>query len=78
MKVMCIKEPGNKLGYYTNKPYVIRTGSIYTVLDFVKDEHGADGYRLVEDIEHTYNANLFAPCSEIDELELVNEKQFCQ
>lgn len=84
MKVMCVKEPGNKISPVTGKPFKVVVGGIYTVVDFFSKNDGweSDGYRLAEDIEHTYNAKFFAPLSDIDEKEmqreLVNVKQLCQ
>lgn len=64
---MCIKEPNHKSGKTTGRPYVIRVGEIYTVVEFLTFD--VPGYRLAEDLQHTYSTDYFAPLSEINELE---------
>lgn len=67
MKVICIIEPRNKVSERTGLPFVIRVGSIYTVIEVL--DYDGIGYRLEEDKIHTYKATYFSPLSSINETE---------
>jgi hypothetical protein len=69
MKVICIEEPKTKFSHKTGLPFVVRVGSVYTVAECLT-LGDVPGYRLKEDMIHTYAAKWFEPLSEIDETEM--------
>lgn len=76
MKVMCIIE-GDK-----NLPAWPIVGEMYTVIEamphykLVWGSNRSDIYYILAEMgeEYCYNSRLFAPLSDIDETELINEK----
>lgn len=82
MRVICIEAKIDGNFYKLLKPLV--EGAHYNVTNEYKD--GVLYYELAEYPEKrigfklvtfSFEASCFIPCSEIDELELVNEKQLC-
>lgn len=73
MKVMCIAECP-ELAKHDECEYKIQVGEIYTVVD---EEISCNErwYELSHHIGVVYLARLFAPLSDIDETELVNNKE---
>ena len=76
MKVICIKSfiDCKKSPTLIGNPMMPEVGSTYTVIDH-KVINGTHCYRLAECPDYGYNSRHFAPCSDIDETELVNEKE---
>ncbi len=80
MKVLCIDEPkfNRTPGEATRMSTPIQTvqvGSIYTVRD-VREYDGMSYYSLMEFEAHYYfTVTIFAPLSDIDELELINARE---
>ncbi len=68
MKVLCVN--GLKSGYVSPT-----SGEIYTVIDEIT-VMGRVGYVLEDKLPHwVYDARRFAPLSNIDETELIKERQ---
>ena len=81
MKVMCIKEGNWKdLDRGLNNSFAPKYGEFCTVIDNFSCRHGAlyvlKEYHTDSDLNvHYFLAKFFIVCSDIDELELVNEKE---
>lgn len=77
MKVICIdNSPYGYIGHVA--PECLKVGEIYTVLKVVNN----DGYLLVE-VEHPspfgyWDQRRFIPCSDIDEMQLLQQRQELQ
>lgn len=72
MRVLCINDkpaPGK-----LNAPWVIKFGETYDVINEFK-VNDRDYYELSVQPEVGYWINHFAPCSSIDETELVSERE---
>lgn len=72
MRVMCIND--NVESLRRCKKSILVFGEIYNVIDYTKDEEG-EFYELAEDKGYEYRTDAFAPISEIDETELIKERQ---
>jgi hypothetical protein len=76
MKVLCVNNdfPPNGKGWSGGRECGI--GSIYSVIDtFTFPDDGVAAYELAEDPEYAYWVGNFAPISDIDETELVNQRE---
>lgn len=76
MKVMCINTSPDGFGP-DEAPFNLKFGEVYNVVDEEIDEDDVLWYELMHDLGIVYNSELFIPCSDIDETELVNEEVVC-
>jgi len=67
MRVICVDASGNEHS-------IVKEGETYNTIREV-DIYGMRWYELEEHPKWFYQKRQFIPCSEIDELELVNEKE---
>ena len=81
MKVLCIdgvvKGLKGVTGRKAEKHEEIYEGDVYTAIDEVVAYNGEEGYILLERGPFaSYRKRRFIPLSEIDETELVNQKEY--
>lgn len=72
MKVICIKEPTKFEPHF--KP-IVSVGSPYQVKEIQQDKQGNLFYELQEHEGVVYLSSLFARVSDIDETDLVKQRQ---
>ncbi len=75
MRVICINEEAWPIGVEPcSEDGLIRNGEVYDVVD-VEFDKGYIWYFVSIDDSGTYWENCFARCSDIDEIELIKERQ---